>query len=83
VWLEDYLSDGPRASKDVKEAAENEGIAERTLERAKKDVARSYKDGKVWMMELLSQERQECQVRQDSGECQAGIVERNDTLLMV
>jgi hypothetical protein len=79
VWLENYLANGPKPSNDVKAAADADGIAERTLTRAKKGVARSYKDGDVWMMVLVNQESQQGQEGQESQERQDGTVEGDDT----
>jgi archaellum biogenesis ATPase FlaH len=76
VWLETYLEDGPKPSKNVTKDAEVEGIAERTLKRAKSGIARSYRDGVVWMMALVHQEGQGCQ---ESQERQGGTVEGDDT----
>ena len=37
-WLKDLLSGGPLSAKDIWSEAENEGISERTLKRAKKQL---------------------------------------------
>jgi hypothetical protein len=38
AWLRDQLADGPKPAKTVKEAAEADGIAKRTLDRAKAEL---------------------------------------------
>jgi hypothetical protein len=57
VFLEQFLADGPRTSEDVWQAVEQAGIAQRTLERAKKDLDvrcdRMHKDGRpvtYWLL---------------------------------
>ena len=53
VWLIDLLKEGPMASTKVQEAAENEGISQSTLNRAKKNAGiKPKKDGNHWCWRL-------------------------------
>ena len=75
-WLRDALCDGPRPADELKQQAESDGIARRTLDRAKKRVGVvSRRAGKAWVWELPAEptEPQECQDRQGGD---AGALER-------
>ena len=49
TFLKEELSDGPKAVKEILEKAQHLGIAERTLERAKSDLAiESVKVDDIW-----------------------------------
>ena len=52
-WLAEYLADGPIKSTSLLEAAEQENFSRETLQNAKRGVARSYRDGKVWVWKLV------------------------------
>jgi RecA-family ATPase len=66
-FLRETLANGPMQATEVKELAENEGIATRTLDRAKTKagVESKKRDGSWWWSIQGCQERQERQVRQD------------------
>lgn len=51
-WIVNQLRDGPKPALDVIEAAHKEGINERTLNRAKKEVAQSYQTREGWFWKL-------------------------------
>jgi RecA-family ATPase len=71
-WLTGYLTDqgGEAASRDVKKAARAEGIAERTLHRARRRAAvridrRGFGQGSVWVLDPSSVPHP-CHPRQDA-----------------
>ncbi len=75
-WLRTTLEAGPMLAEDVKARAKSEGIKDATLERAKKRIAKSEKDGPngEWRWHL-----QDAQGAQDNQDAQ-GFRDEQDTL---
>ncbi|MGI8923356.1 MAG: AAA family ATPase [Fimbriimonadales bacterium] len=60
-FLHEELAGGKRPSRDIQREAEGQGIAKRTLDRAKTRLgAKSVKEGKVWYLSL--EDRQDCHI---------------------
>ncbi len=73
-WLEDFLEDGPKAAKSVKDAARQDGIAPRTLDRAKSKLGvhagpAGFGGAWVWQLPNPIESDDSTTVRQASPEC--------------
>jgi hypothetical protein len=73
-WLTDTLRDGPKPCKAVKDAARADGIAYRTLDRAKAKLAvvtgpDGFRGPWVWQLPPTAKEDESATVRQDFAEC--------------
>lgn len=56
-FLERELADGPKPTNEVEKKAEKEGIAKRTLDRAREEASvKSRRDGNAWVMALPSKD---------------------------